>query len=504
MRPSLAILAVAALLMLATPIVVGEVYQAGEGAQPVLVLVDALGETEKSWVDAVAESQGAAVGMIATDVFTGAPGNETAELLAAMESNGVEASTQHPVMGIGNAAYHSLLLSYDAWPVVVAVTPDLNPESAPLPARDSPVAEADAAPLLLVIADVNTNGPFVTDTEEALDAAGIHWETVRYGGVTAGFYMTDPEVWARAFGVINSFLDDAKAGGTPGTTDPGEEVPSSITVVSPFMYNDTDVELEGYLAYPTEAVDAGSQLPLVIVLPDWEGLNEYEFKRVRMLADMGYVALGADIYDLPIGTTVEAMDERIAYVTGFLSDPPMYVQRIRAAVTAAKALPYVDETKVGLIGYCFGGSGAVFDVFDDSSLQVDVSFHGGLANKPNTTTTPPMQPYMSYQSGGADESPEDVLWLQTSLTEMGGDWDITRYSMVPHGFSKWGPADSAYHARADGRSWAAMKALFGEYMPLPASSESSMETPSDSHASSLSFGSALMACVALLMAALWN
>jgi hypothetical protein len=32
------------------------------------------------------------------------------------------------------------------------------------------------------------------------------------------FYMTDPEVWARAFGVINSFLDDAKAGGTPGTT----------------------------------------------------------------------------------------------------------------------------------------------------------------------------------------------------------------------------------------------------------------------------------------------
>jgi hydrogenase maturation factor len=115
MRPSLAILAVAALLMIATPVVVGEVYQAGEGAQPVVVLVDALGETEKSWVDAVAESQGAAVGMIATDVFTGAPGNETAELLAAMESNGLESSTQHPVMGIGNAAYHSLLLSYDAW-----------------------------------------------------------------------------------------------------------------------------------------------------------------------------------------------------------------------------------------------------------------------------------------------------------------------------------------------------------------------------------------------------
>jgi hypothetical protein len=68
--------------------------------------------------------------------------------------------------------------------VVVAVAPDLNPETAPLPARDTPVSEMDSAPILLVIADVDTNGPFVTGIEEALNAAGVHWETVRYGGVS--------------------------------------------------------------------------------------------------------------------------------------------------------------------------------------------------------------------------------------------------------------------------------------------------------------------------------
>jgi dienelactone hydrolase len=124
-----------------------------------------------------------------------------------------------------------------------------------------------------------------------------------------------------------------------------------------------------------------------------------------MLAAMGYVAVGADIYDLAVGSTVEELEERGAYVNQFLSDPPMYVKRIRAAVDAVKALSFVDEGSVGLTGYCFGGSGVVFDAFDDSSLKLDVSFHGGLGTKPDITTTPPMQPYVSYQSGGADESP---------------------------------------------------------------------------------------------------
>jgi hypothetical protein len=74
--------------------------------------------------------------------------------------------------------------------------------------------------------------------------------------------------------VITSFLKDAAAGGTVGTTDPGSEVPDGVTVESPFMYMDGDVELEGYLAYPTDAVAEGRTVPVVVVLPDWTGLDE--------------------------------------------------------------------------------------------------------------------------------------------------------------------------------------------------------------------------------------
>mmetsp|Transcript_21302 Transcript_21302/g.55601 ORF Transcript_21302/g.55601 Transcript_21302/m.55601 type:complete len:109 (-) Transcript_21302:75-401(-) len=73
-------------------------------------------------------------------------------------------------------------------------------------------------------------------------------------------------------------------------------------------------------------------LPAVLVLPDWDGLNEYEFKRVHMLASMGYVALGVDIYGLPFGTVVEDFVELSAQATFWRSNPELYVHSRRPGV----------------------------------------------------------------------------------------------------------------------------------------------------------------------------
>ena len=136
-----------------------------------------------------------------------------------------------------------------------------------------------------------------------------------------------------------------------------------------------------------------------------------------------------------------------------------------------------------------------------------MSFHGALAMKPPLLTTPPMMPYLSYQSGGNDESAvragkghacklagitvlhslllcsipcvecslvwrvnvlchaasqEDIEWFQTTLMGMGGAWDITRYSQVEHGFTKWGPPESSLTTGALmeglGRPWRCVRA----------------------------------------------
>mmetsp|Transcript_6824 Transcript_6824/g.19218 ORF Transcript_6824/g.19218 Transcript_6824/m.19218 type:complete len:958 (+) Transcript_6824:136-3009(+) len=450
-------------------------YTSGDlDGKAVVMLVESIGTVEQGWADSAAESLGGAALVVSEEIFS-SDGNLDEELSAAVQSLGFS-DPQPPVIGFGLGANHAVDLSYLAWPVSVAVTPDL---SVPLPEKNVPMTEADVGAMLMIVSDVEANGPYVTDAEEKLVASGIHWETVRYGKTAPMFYNSneasyEPEIWNRAWSTILSFLESAMST-TPfaGTEDPGSSLPAGVSAKT-HEYSDEETSLQGYLAYP-ETVGNGVKLPSVMILPDWDHTNQYEISRANMLAKMGYIAFAADIFGLPVNTTVESQDERIQRISAFLGNPDSYVQRIRAAVNTVKMLPMINPDAIALTGYCFGGSGVVFDVMRDSALKLDVSFHGGLGMKPTMTTTPPMKPYLSYQSGGNDESAEDIAWLQSALTDMAGDWDITRYSQVEHGFTKWGAADSAYHERADGRSWKAMMDLLEEFLPLPPSNPTPVE-----------------------------
>eukprot|EP00873_Tetraselmis_striata_P012071 jgi/Tetstr1/432335/TSEL_021733.t1 len=487
----------------------GSGTQVATGGPAVVVVVESLGDLQKEWVDGLADKYGAAVGIEATALGDMTGESMVDELQSALAATSVLPSApaqldQYPVIAFGKAATLATNLSHAGWPTVVAVCANLSEVS--LPPIDMTIQEADAAPLLLLVSDIEENGPLVTETEEMLDAAGLHWETIRYGGTGPEFYLPtsagyDPSTWGRAYEAITTFIDDALTGGTPGTQDPGTEVPPGVTVETPFMYEDNGTMLEGYLAYPTEAVAQGMLLPGVVILPDADGLEGYEFSRAHMLAEMGYVALGANSYGLPVGESPANSTQRGELLNFWRGNPEMYVRRIRAAVGAVRALSYVNSSAIGMTGYCFGGSGVVFDVLANSDIQVDVSFHGGISVQPNITTTPPAKPYLTFQSGGADESPEDIAWLQESLTTMGGEWDITRYSKVLHAFTAWSRPDR-YHPRADGRSWAAMAARFEEFIPSPAGnmshSNGTAPPPSDSAAGRASGGALAAALLALL------
>ena len=78
----------------------------------------------------------------------------------------------------------------------------------------------------------------------------------------------------------------------------------------------------------------------------------------------------ADIYGLPANTTMEGFPEKRSNATYWRSNPDLYVQRIRAAIDHVKSLPFVNSSAIGITGYCFGGSGVVFDVLSDSDVQV--------------------------------------------------------------------------------------------------------------------------------------
>ena len=47
----------------------------------------------------------------------------------------------------------------------------------------------------------------------------------------------------------------------------------------------------GYMAYKASACTASMKCPAVVIIQDWNGMNDYEKERTRMLAEMGYVGL---------------------------------------------------------------------------------------------------------------------------------------------------------------------------------------------------------------------
>lgn len=221
--------------------------------------------------------------------------------------------------------------------------------------------------------------------------------------------------------------------------------------------------LEGYLAYDDSFT---GKRPGVLVIHEWKGLNDYAKMRADKLAGLGYVAFALDMYGEGIRPTDPK--EASAQAAIYYKDRPLMRSRAQAGLDQLLANPLVDKSKVAVIGYCFGGSCALELARSGAPVAGTVTFHGGL-------TTPTPQDAVNVKGkvlvlhGGADPNvkPEDVAALEKEMTDAKVDWQVNIYSDAVHGFTNPANGDDpskgvAYNARADARSWEAMKAFFAE------------------------------------------
>lgn len=300
----------------------------------------------------------------------------------------------------------------------------------------------------------------VYDLEQTLDEANSTWEVTRYSGIEHAFTKWDDDrynEWAdrRSWESMTSFLQEL-FGEAPFDGMEPEEID-----VDPIDYTDVDgAKLRGYLSLPEN--DSGVPSPAVVILPDWDGVNEYEQKRATLLAESGYVAFAADIFGKDLQTNL-TMDQRINLTTIYRSDPDLFTQRIQRAIDEVKQMPEVDSDKIGLIGYCFGGTGIIEYAFTGrDDVKIVVSFHGGLQTLPQNQVD--IKPYVLILSGGVDDANGNQTILEMSLDNATADWEVTRYANVDHGFTKWD--SSAYTILSDARSWDSMMLAFEEFIPM--------------------------------------
>ena len=229
-------------------------------------------------------------------------------------------------------------------------------------------------------------------------------------------------------------------------------------------YGAEAVNLRGYLAW--DETIAG-QRPGVLIFHEGLGLGDFAMARARRLAELGYVALAADMF----GDRRQARHlQEVASLVGSLrSQPEALRARGRAALATLAALPEVDTDRIAAIGFCFGGSVVLELARAGADLKAVVSFHGVLTTQ-LPATAGQVKPSVLVLTGAEDPlaPPEQVAAFENEMRAANvRDWQVISYGNTLHGFTN--PAadgsmmrTALYSEQADRRSWASMRSLFDE------------------------------------------
>lgn len=195
--------------------------------------------------------------------------------------------------------------------------------------------------------------------------------------------------------------------------------------------------------------NAGKQLPGVLVLPAWKGIDQEARTAALELEKQGYVVFVADIYgegNIPTDNT-----SAMKAVGSYRSNYQAYQHRIELALEQLKkagALP----GKIAVIGYCFGGSGALEVARGGFPVVGIVSIHGGLA-KDSLRVNGPLNTKMLIENAAEDPgvNPQVMSKLTKEMNEGKADWEVITYAYCKHTFTD--PASPDYNPVMAQRAW---------------------------------------------------
>ena len=136
-------------------------------------------------------------------------------------------------------------------------------------------------------------------------------------------------------------------------------------------------------------------------------------------------------------------------------------KRLNAALTYVRTLTGVDDSRIAIIGYCFGGTMALELARSGADILSAVSFHGGLATKSAPSTPGSIKASILVHHGAADPfvPQEEVHLFMEEMNTANADWALTQYADAVHSFTEREAGNdpskgAAYNQKADIRSWA--------------------------------------------------
>lgn len=239
----------------------------------------------------------------------------------------------------------------------------------------------------------------------------------------------------------------------------GEIVTKSIE------YRHGETALEGYLAYDSKIKDPQ---PGVILVHEWWGLTDHMKNMTNQVAEMGYVAFAIDLYGK--GVVTDKTDKAGQLSGQFKDNDAFRRERLKAGFETFSTVPQVDKTRIGAIGFCFGGTCVLHMAYSGLDVKGVVSFHGSLV-PPGESDVGKIKAKILVLHGADDPlvSAESIKAFQDGVRKARADWQMLYFGNAVHSFTnpgadKVGIEGVKYDARTDARSRQQMKLFFDEVL----------------------------------------
>jgi dienelactone hydrolase len=228
-------------------------------------------------------------------------------------------------------------------------------------------------------------------------------------------------------------------------------------------YTADGITMNGYVAYDSNNKE---KRPVVLVVHEWWGQNDYPRMRARQLAELGYLAMAVDMYG--DGKTADNPDSAGKLAMPFYQNPQMAKARFDAALAKIKTYPQAGD-KVAAIGYCFGGGMVLTMAKLGDDLAGVVSFHGNLNVVPANKYLLKAKVLICHGADDKFVQQAEVDLFKKQMDSIGASYTFKSYPGATHAFTNPNATATgekfkipiAYNAAADTASWKDMKEFFG-------------------------------------------
>jgi carboxymethylenebutenolidase len=239
--------------------------------------------------------------------------------------------------------------------------------------------------------------------------------------------------------------------------------------------------VNGYLATPATSPE-GSSTPAIVVIHEAGGLGEHIIDVTNRFANLGYTALGVDLYTREGGPPPEDLAARMERLFS------MPDERILGDLDGAAELLLGREDasgRLGCIGFCMGGRYTLLFACTSERLDAAVDCWGGFIDKAtleqrstHERPTPPLELVEQLHCpllaaiGAEDQNPSPELGEQlrerassSPIGRAGREIKVDVYEGAGHAF--FADYRPSYRAAPAAKLWAEVVPFFARHLGSP-------------------------------------